>query len=151
LPLATVRTRASSRSRVHVTSSTHRWRRLAAAELALRVGSASPADSARVASDPRRALEATTSRTASALGSRLRERRRLDTSAELDGWRASVRAPKSPDRNATPTDARRDSRRTYADPTVRVVDVATDSDPTSPLDGDHVSKKHAEPEPCATP
>lgn len=141
----------SSRPRVLVTPSAHRWRRLAAVELAPHVGSTLPADSVRVASDPHRALEATTSRAASGLGSRLRESRRVDTSADLDGRRASVRAPKSPDRNATPADTRRDSRRTCAVPTVRGVDVATDSDPTSPLDGDHVRKKHAEPEPCATP
>ena len=85
-----------------MTPSAHRWRRLAAVELAPRIGSTLPTDSVRVASDPHRALEATTSRTASALGSRLRRSRRLDTSAELDGWKASVRAPKSPDRNATP-------------------------------------------------
>jgi hypothetical protein len=130
----------SSRSRVLVTPSAHRWRRLAAVELAPHVGSTLPADSVRVASDPHRALEATASRTASALGSRLRESRRVDTSADLDGWRASVRAPKSPDRNATLADTRRDSRRTCADPTVRGVDVATDNDPTSPLDGDHVRR-----------
>lgn len=130
----------SSRSRVLVTPSAHRWRRLAAVELAPHVGSTLLTDSVRVASDPHRALEATTSRTASALGSRLRESRRVDTSADLDVWRASVRAPKSPDRNATLADTRRDSRRTCAFPTVRGVDVATDSDPTSPLDGDHVRR-----------
>ena len=43
-----------------------------------------------------------------------------------------------PERDAT--DTRRDSRRTCADPTDRAVDVATDSDPTSPLDGDHVRR-----------
>jgi hypothetical protein len=133
-------TETSSRSRVLATPSAHRWRCLAVVELAPPAGSTLPADSVRVASDPHRALEAAASRTASALGSRLRESRRVDTSADLDGWRASVRAPKSPDRNATPANTRRDSRRTCAVPTVRGVDVAIDSDPSSPLDGDHVRR-----------
>jgi hypothetical protein len=125
----------------HVASSTHRRRRLPVAELAPRPSSAWPADSARVASDPHRALEATGCR--AALCPRL-PLARLPPSRHLsvapDGPKAAVRAPRGTRRFATPAVTRRDSRRMTLKPTARVAGVATGNDPTPPLDGDHVRR-----------
>jgi hypothetical protein len=131
-----------ARGRVsHAASSAHRWRRLPVAELAPRPSSALPADSARVASDPHRASEAT--RCHAALCPRpplARLPPSRHRSVAPDGPRAAVCAPRGTCRFATPAVTRRDSRRMTLLPTARVAGVATSNDPTPPLDGDHVRR-----------
>lgn len=139
----------SSRSHVRATPSALRLRHHLEAKLAPHPKSALPTETARVASDPHRALEATDchgmpfpSPLACAFGV---APTRVPTRAEKDGGLGSEEPAPHHD-----VDARHSSRRKCAWPTDRVADVATDGDPTSSLGGDH-DRRSMQVELCATP
>jgi hypothetical protein len=122
-----------------VAPSAHHLRCLLGAELAPHTGLATPADSARVASDPHRALEATgchgLSSPSTLACARAATPTRVPVRTDEDAGSSSEEP--APNRGAHGrATCIRAARTLY--PTARVIDVAADGDPARSLGGDHL-------------